>query len=85
MQLKEACRGLTVPVLLMGEQTLQHSSAVYDNLDGFILAICQYWDASEAGAIGFSMVDLPLEEAITFRQKCANAKSLFPSMTMNLY
>lgn len=31
-------------------------------------------DAAEAGANGFIMVDLPPEEAITFRAKCTQAK-----------
>jgi tryptophan synthase len=31
-------------------------------------------DASEAGANGFIMVDLPPEEAITFREKCRKAR-----------
>jgi len=31
-------------------------------------------DASEAGANGFIMVDLPPEEALTFREKCRAAK-----------
>jgi len=31
-------------------------------------------DAAEAGANGFIMVDLPPEEAITFREKCAKSK-----------
>ena len=31
-------------------------------------------DAKAAGTNGFIMVDLPPEEAIQFRRKCANAK-----------
>ena len=31
-------------------------------------------DAFEAGANGFIMVDLPPEEALTFREKCKKAK-----------
>jgi len=31
-------------------------------------------DASEAGANGFIIVDLPPEEAVTFREKCTTAK-----------
>lgn len=31
-------------------------------------------DAAEAGANGFIMVDLPPEEAIAFRQKCAASR-----------
>jgi tryptophan synthase len=33
-------------------------------------------DAAEAGANGFIMVDLPPEEAIAFREKCAKAQSV---------
>ncbi len=36
-------------------------------------------DASEAGANGFIMVDLPPEEAITFREKCTKAKCVHES------
>jgi tryptophan synthase len=88
MQLKEARRrGLAVPVLLMGEQTLQYSSAFPTVMGpGYYNPILAYGedkairDASEAGANGFIMVDLPPEEAITFREKCANAKSLFSNL-----
>ena len=31
-------------------------------------------DARESGANGFIMVDLPPEEAVTFREKCAKAE-----------
>jgi Tryptophan synthase alpha chain len=31
-------------------------------------------DAADAGANGFIMVDLPPEEALTFREKCTKAK-----------
>lgn len=31
-------------------------------------------DASEAGVNGFIVVDLPPEEAVTFREKCATAR-----------
>jgi tryptophan synthase len=31
-------------------------------------------DASESGANGFIMVDLPPEEAVTFREKCTKVK-----------
>lgn len=33
-------------------------------------------DAAAAGANGFIMVDLPPEEAVGFREKCANARSV---------
>ena len=36
-------------------------------------------DAFEAGANGFIMVDLPPEEALTFREKCKKAKYVLPS------
>lgn len=39
-------------------------------------------DAREAGASGFIMVDLPPEEAIIFRDKCAKAGYVFPSSTL---
>ena len=31
-------------------------------------------DAREAGADGFIVVDLPPEEAVTFREKCAKSE-----------
>jgi tryptophan synthase len=31
-------------------------------------------DAADAGANGFIMVDLPPEEAVTFREKCTKSK-----------
>jgi tryptophan synthase alpha subunit len=37
-------------------------------------------DAFEAGANGFIMVDLPPEEAITFREKCVRAKCVLDSV-----
>lgn len=39
-------------------------------------------DASEAGANGFIVVDLPPEEAVTFREKCSKSKSV---TLLNLY
>ena len=35
-------------------------------------------DASEAGANGFIIVDLPPEEAMSFRQKCSKVKCAPP-------
>lgn len=37
-------------------------------------------DASEAGANGFIVVDLPPEEAVSFREKCRNARHVHPSV-----
>ncbi|KAF5373942.1 hypothetical protein D9758_000730 [Tetrapyrgos nigripes] len=60
-QLKEArSKGLTVPVLLMG----YYNPILAYGEDKAIQ------DATEAGANGFIMVDLPPEEALTFREKC---------------
>ncbi|KAF9817848.1 hypothetical protein IEO21_03190 [Rhodonia placenta] len=56
-------RGLTVPVMLMG---YYNPLLAY----GENKAI---QDASEAGANGFIVVDLPPEEAISFREKCTKA------------
>ncbi|TFY57007.1 hypothetical protein EVJ58_g7291 [Rhodofomes roseus] len=60
-------KGLTIPVLLMG----------YCNP---LLAYGEdkaIQDAAEAGANGFIMVDLPPEEAITFREKCIKSNLSF--------
>ncbi|THU82881.1 bifunctional tryptophan synthase TRP1 [Dendrothele bispora CBS 962.96] len=60
-QLREArSQGLTIPVLLMG----YYNPILAYGEDKAIQ------DASEAGANGFIMVDLPPEEALTFREKC---------------
>lgn len=40
-------------------------------------------DAAEAGANGFIMVDLPPEEAITFREKCRRAKCVLIPLFKN--
>ncbi|KZT09738.1 bifunctional tryptophan synthase TRP1 [Laetiporus sulphureus 93-53] len=56
-------KGLTVPVLLMG---YYNPLLAY----GEEKAI---QDASEAGANGFIVVDLPPEEAVGFREKCTKA------------
>ncbi|KAG6837272.1 bifunctional tryptophan synthase trp1 [Arthromyces matolae] len=64
-QLREArSKGLTVPVVLMG----YYNPLLAYGEDKAIQ------DAAEAGASGFIMVDLPPEEAITFRDKCRKAK-----------
>lgn len=61
-QLREArAKGLTAPVLLMG----YYNPLLAYGEDKSIQ------DASEAGANGFIVVDLPPEEAISFRQKCS--------------
>ncbi|KAG6909634.1 bifunctional tryptophan synthase trp1 [Tephrocybe rancida] len=59
-------QGLTTPVILMG----YYNPLLAYGEDKAIQ------DAAEAGASGFIMVDLPPEEAITFREKCRNAKSV---------
>ncbi|KZT71419.1 tryptophan synthase [Daedalea quercina L-15889] len=60
-------KGLTVPVLLMG---YYNPLLAY----GEEKAI---QDAAEAGANGFIVVDLPPEEAITFREKCIKSSLSF--------
>ncbi|KAF9030811.1 tryptophan synthase [Hymenopellis radicata] len=63
-QLREArSKGLTVPVLLMG----YYNPLLAYGEDKAIQ------DAYEAGANGFIMVDLPPEEAVTFRAKCTQS------------
>ncbi|KAF8077725.1 bifunctional tryptophan synthase TRP1 [Lyophyllum atratum] len=77
--LREARKqGLTVPVILMG----YYNPLLAYGEDKAIQ------DAAEAGANGFIMVDLPPEEAITFREKCRKAKIAYvpliaPSTTTN--
>ncbi|KAI0929033.1 bifunctional tryptophan synthase trp1, variant 2 [Taiwanofungus camphoratus] len=56
-------KGLTTPVLLMG----YYNPLMAYGEDRAI------HDAFEAGANGFIVVDLPPEEAITFREKCTKA------------
>ncbi|RXW18966.1 hypothetical protein EST38_g6884 [Candolleomyces aberdarensis] len=78
-QLKEArSKGLTAPVLLMG----YYNPMLAYGEDKAIK------DAAEAGANGFIMVDLPPEEAIAFREKCAANNLSYvpliaPSTTLN--
>ncbi|ESK88052.1 tryptophan synthase [Moniliophthora roreri MCA 2997] len=78
-QLREArSKGLTAPVILMG----YYNPILAYGEDRAIQ------DASEAGANGFIMVDLPPEEAITFRDKCARANISYvpliaPSTTLH--
>ncbi|GLB34726.1 putative tryptophan synthase [Lyophyllum shimeji] len=77
--LREARKqGLTAPVLLMG----YYNPLLAYGEDKAIQ------DAAEAGANGFIMVDLPPEEAITFREKCRKANISYvpliaPSTTLN--
>ncbi|KXN92277.1 Tryptophan synthase [Leucoagaricus sp. SymC.cos] len=77
--LKEArSKGLTAPVLLMG----YYNPLLAYGEDKAIQ------DATDAGANGFIMVDLPPEEAISFREKCAKARLSYvpliaPSTTPN--
>lgn len=71
-------QGLKAPVLLMGMSNhrcdLMHTSLL--SSVGYYNPMLAYGednairDAKEAGANGFIMVDLPPEEAITFREKC---------------
>ena len=81
-QLREArFKGLTIPVLLMGISnasmiwTLNQSCKI-----GYYNPLLAYGedkaiqDAANAGANGFIMVDLPPEEALTFREKCRKAE-----------
>ncbi|KAK0210997.1 bifunctional tryptophan synthase TRP1 [Desarmillaria ectypa] len=78
-QLREArSKGLAVPVILMG----YYNPLLAYGEDKAIQ------DASEAGANGFIMVDLPPEEAITFREKCTKANLSYvpliaPSTTLS--
>lgn len=81
-QLRDArSKGLTAPVLLMG--TVFRLSALtcrFISIVGYYNPILAYGedkairDAAEVGANGFIMVDLPPEEALTFREKCAKAQ-----------
>ncbi|KAJ4483075.1 bifunctional tryptophan synthase TRP1 [Lentinula edodes] len=78
-QLREArSKGLTLPVLLMG----YYNPILAYGEDKAIQ------DASEAEANGFIMVDLPPEEALTFREKCAKVQLSYvpliaPSTTLH--
>ncbi|KAJ8079101.1 bifunctional tryptophan synthase trp1 [Marasmius tenuissimus] len=78
-QLREArSKGLTAPVILMG----YYNPILAYGEDRAIQ------DASTAGANGFIMVDLPPEEALTFRDKCTKANLSYvpliaPSTTLH--
>ncbi|KAF7440615.1 tryptophan synthetase [Pleurotus ostreatus] len=78
-QLREARnQGLTAPVLLMG----YYNPLLAYGEDKAIQ------DAREAGANGFLMVDLPPEEALSFREKCAKSNLTYvpliaPSTTLS--
>jgi tryptophan synthase len=41
-------------------------------------------DAADAGANGFIIVDLPPEEAISFREKCRKAKWVIGYLTLHM-
>ncbi|KAL0946751.1 hypothetical protein HGRIS_012928 [Hohenbuehelia grisea] len=78
-QVREArAQGLKAPVLLMG----YYNPMLAYGEDKAIQ------DAAEAGANGFIMVDLPPEEAISFREKCAQSNLSYvpliaPSTTLH--
>ena len=81
-QVKEARdRGLKAPILLMGQSSYLVKVKMYTHTCyiGYYNPVLAYGeqkaiqDASEAGANGFIIVDLPPEEAIAFRDKCATA------------
>jgi tryptophan synthase len=77
-------RGLTVPVILMGKATHPHSPLTciqsYLRHLGYYNPLLAYGeqkaiqDAFDVGANGFIVVDLPPEEAVFFREKCAAAR-----------
>ena len=79
--LREArSKGLTTPVLLMGEPFISILGIYLSMVPlGYYNPILAYGevkaiqDAAEAGANGFLIVDLPPEEAITFRENCVKA------------
>lgn len=56
-------KGLRAPVLLMGYYNPMRAYGEEKLLD----------DCKEAGVNGFILVDLPPEEAISFRKLCSNA------------
>lgn len=74
-------KGLKVPILLMGRSPCLIKARMYTQTGcvGYYNPVLAYGeqkaiqDACEAGANGFIMVDLPPEEAIAFRDKCAVA------------
>ena len=79
---KEArTKGLTAPVLLMGAfgVTFNKPPRLTEIL-GYYNPLLAYGedkaiqDAHESGANGFILVDLPPEEAITFREKCTKSE-----------
>ena len=73
-------RGLTAPVILMGEVMCPALVVLFTDHVGYYNPMLAYGeqkaiqDASEAGANGFIVVDLPPEEAVYFREKCATAR-----------
>ncbi|KAL0573373.1 bifunctional tryptophan synthase trp1 [Marasmius crinis-equi] len=94
-QLREArSKGLTAPVILMGMCRSVEKNERLMSAPGYYNPLLAYGedkaiqDASEAGANGFIIVDLPPEEALTFRDKCAKAKISYvpliaPSTTLH--
>ena len=84
-------KGLTAPVLLMGASTytLFHTPGLNPTV-GYYNPMLAYGeekaiqDAFEAGANGFIMVDLPPEEAISFREKCQKAQYVLCSLVESL-
>lgn len=66
-------KGLRAPVMLMG-----YYNPLLSYGEARILK-----DAKEAGANGFIVVDLPPEEAVAFRNHCAQAKSVIPTHLTN--
>ncbi len=73
-------KGLTTPVVLMGNQYTNADliNFLTSDLLGYYNPILAYGeekavkDAREAGANGFIMVDLPPEEAVRFREICVS-------------
>lgn len=74
-------KGLTAPVILMGKiMCLPSFYNLPSRHQGYYNPLLAYGeqkaiqDAFEAGANGFIVVDLPPEEAVSFREKCATAR-----------
>ena len=79
--LREArSKGLTVPVILMGNYSPRADRRSLTSLQGYYNPLLAYGeekaiqDARESGANGFIVVDLPPEEAVGFREKCTKAE-----------
>ena len=68
---------------LLGETSRVHLTDVVSGYYNPMLAYGEdkaIQDAFEAGANGFIMVDLPPEEALTFREKCKKSKYVLMSL-----